>query len=309
LLVFLLVSNEPYRDDTNMLNDTRVRNAKRADRPIKLSDSGGLHLLIQPNGSKLWRLAYRFGGKQKTLAIGVYPTVTLKHAREKRDEAKRLLADRIDPSTHRRLEKLTAASGNTFRAVAGEVLMKLEREGRADVTLAKKRWLLDFAYPAIGERPVTEITAPELLAVLRKVESRGRYETARRLRSTCGMVFRYAIATGRAERDPSVDLRGALTAPKVIHRATVVDPTGIGALLRAIEDRLQRETPEGQRSVHVFVSERLAPLSVSGYQRMVARAGEAAKFPFLISSHVLRHSCGYKLANDGQDTRAIQHAR
>jgi integrase len=290
-----------------MLNDTQVRNAKRADRPIKLSDSGGLHLLIQPNGSKLWRLAYRFGGKQKTLAIGVYPTVTLKHAREKRDEAKRLLADRIDPSTHRRLEKLTAASGNTFRAVAEEVLMKLEREGRADVTLAKKRWLLDFAYPAIGERPVAEIAASELLAVLRKVESRGRYETARRLRSTCGMVFRYAIATGRAERDPSVDLRGALTAPKVIHRATVVDPTGIGALLRAIEDRLQRETPEGQRSVHVFVSERLAPLSVSGYQRMVARAGEAAKFPFLISSHVLRHSCGYKLANDGQDTRAIQH--
>jgi integrase len=169
--------------------------------------------------------------------------------------------------------------------------------------------LLDFAYPAIGERPVAEISAPELLAVLRKVESRGRYETARRLRSTCGMVFRYAIATGRAERDPSVDLRGALTAPKVIHRATVVDPTGIGALLRAIEDRLQRETPEGQRSVHVFVSERLAPLSVSGYQRMVARAGEAAKFPFLISSHVLRLSCGYKLANDGQDTRAIQHAR
>ena len=219
-----------------MLNDTRVRNAKRADRPIKLSDAGGLHLLIQPNGSKLWRLAYRFGGKQKTLAIGVYPTVTLKHAREKRDEAKRLLADNIDPSTQRRLEKLTAASGNTFRAVAEEVLVKLEREGRTDVTLAKKRWLLDFAYPAIGERPIGEITAPEVLAVLRKVEARGRYETARRLRSTCGMVFRYAIATGRAERDPSVDLRGALTAPKVIHRAAIVDPAGIGALLRAIED-------------------------------------------------------------------------
>jgi Arm DNA-binding domain/Phage integrase family len=225
-----------HRDDTNMLNDTRVRNAKRGDRPIKLSDSGGLHLLIQPNGSKLWRLAYRFGGKQKTLAIGVYPAVTLKHAREKRDEAKRLLADNIDPSTQRRLEKLTAASGNTFRAVAEEVLVKLEREGRADVTLAKKRWLLDFAYPAIGERPVAEITAPEVLAVLRKVEARGRYETARRLRSTCGMVFRYAIATGRAERDPSVDLRGALTAPKVTHRAAIVDPAGIGALLRAIED-------------------------------------------------------------------------
>ena len=236
LLVSLLVSYEPHRDDTNMLNDTRVRNAKPAERPIKLSDSGGLHLLIQPHGSKLWRLAYRFGGKQKTLAIGVYPTVTLKHAREKRDEAKRLLADGIDPSTHRRLEKLTAASGNTFQAVAEEVLAKLEREGRADVTLTKKRWLLDFAYPAIGDRPVTEITAPELLAVLRKVEPRGRYETARRLRSTCGMVFRYAIATGRAERDPSADLRGALTAPKVNHRAAIVDPAGIGALLRAIED-------------------------------------------------------------------------
>jgi integrase len=219
-----------------MLNDTRVRNAKRADRPIKLSDSGGLHLLIQPNGSKLWRLAYRFGGKQKTLAIGVYPTVTLKHAREKRDEAKRLLADNVDPSTQRRLEKLTAASGNTFWAVAEEVLKKLEREGRADLTLVKKRWLLDFAYPVIGERPIAEITAPELLAVLRKIESRGRYETARRLRSTCGMVFRYAIATGRAERDPSVDLRGALTAPKVTHRAAIADPAGIGALLRAIED-------------------------------------------------------------------------
>jgi integrase len=236
VFLFLLVSHEPHADDTNMLNDTRVRNAKRADRPIKLSDSGGLHLLIQPNGSKLWRLAYRFGGKQKTLAIGVYPSVTLKRAREKRDEAKRLLADNIDPSTHRRLEKLTAASGTTFRAIAEEVLVKLERERRAEVTLAKKRWLLDFAYPAIGERPVAEITAPELLAVLRKVEARGRYETARRLRSTCGMIFRYAIATGRAERDPSVDLRGALTAPNVVHRAAIVDPAGIGALLRAIED-------------------------------------------------------------------------
>src|SRR5215470_13694051 len=109
-------------------------NAKPADRAVKLSDSGGLHLLIQPNGSKLWRLAYRFGGKQKTLAIGVYPTVTLKSAREKRDEARRLLADNIDPSMQRRLEKLTAASGNTFRAVAEELLLKFEREGRAEVT-------------------------------------------------------------------------------------------------------------------------------------------------------------------------------
>jgi integrase len=218
-----------------MLNDTRVRNAKGGHRPIKLSDSGGLYLLLTPNGSKLWRLAYRFGGKQKTLALGIYPMITLKQARERRDAAKRLLADKIDPSIQRRIEKQNATTGNTFRPVASELLEKLEREGLAEVTLAKKRWLLDFAYSSIGDRPIDKITAPELLSVLRRVEAGGRYETARRLRSTCGMVFRYAIATGRAERDVSIDLRGALTTPKVTHRAAIVDPAGIGALLRAID--------------------------------------------------------------------------
>jgi integrase len=218
-----------------MLTHARVRNTKPQMRPIKLSDAGGLHLLIQRHGSKLWRLAYRFVGKQKTLALGIYPTISLQEAREQRDAAKRLLAKGIDPSAQRRLEKRTAASGNTFKAVAEEVLEKLKKEGRAPRTLEKLRWLLDFAYPSIGERRVAEITAPELLSVLRKVETRGRYETARRLRSTCGMVFRYAIATGRAERDPSADLRGALTTPKVSHRSALTDPVAIGALLRAIE--------------------------------------------------------------------------
>jgi integrase len=218
-----------------MLTDTRVRTTKPCQRPIKISDSGGLYLLIAPHGSKLWRLAYRFGGKQKTLAIGAYPTLTLKAARDKREEAKRLLANGIDPSAQRRLNKQITSTGNAFKAVAEEVLAKLEKEGRADVTLTKKRWLLDFAYPAFGDRPIAEITALEVLSVLRRVEARGRYETARRLRSTCGTVFRYAIATGRAERDPSADLRGALTSPKVNHRAAIVDPVGIGALLRAID--------------------------------------------------------------------------
>jgi integrase len=218
-----------------MLSDARVRNAKSGARPIKLSDAGGLHLLIQPHGSKLWRIAYRFDGKQRTLALGIYPIVTLQEAREQRDGAKRLLAKGIDPSAQRRLDKQTAATGNTFKSVAEELLGKLEKEGRAPRTLGKLRWLLSFAYPSIGERRVAEITAPELLSVLRKVEVRGRYETARRLRSTCGMVFRYAIATGRAERDPSADLRGALTTPKVSHRSAIVDPAGIGALLRAID--------------------------------------------------------------------------
>ncbi len=235
MLVFLLVSYEPNRDDTNTLSDTRVRTTKPGKRPVKLSDSGGLYLLIASHGSKLWRLAYRFGGKQKTLAIGAYPTFTLKAARDKREEAKRLLANGIDPSAQRRLDKQITSTGNTFKAVAEEILAKQEKEGRADATLTKKRWLLDFAYPAFGDRAVAEITALELLSVLRRVEARGRYETARRLRSTCGMVFRYAIATGRAERDPSADLRGALTSPKVNHRAAIVDPVGIGALLRAID--------------------------------------------------------------------------
>ena len=216
------------------LKDVSVRNAKAGPRPRKLSDGGGLHVLIQPTGSKLWRLAYRFAGKQKTLALGAYPTVSLEEARRHRDEAKKLLARSIDPSVQRKADRHAGKEG-TFRTVAEEVIAKLEREGRAQATLSKRRWLLDFAFPAFGDRPIADITARELLALLRQIEGRGLYETARRLRSTCGMVFRYAIATGRAERDPSIDLRGALTTPQVSHRATIVDPTDIGALLRAIE--------------------------------------------------------------------------
>jgi integrase len=219
------------------LSDTTVRHAKSAPKPQKLSDGGGLHLLVQPNGGKLWRLAYRFLGKQKTLALGAYPAVSLAEARSARDDAKKLLARGVDPSAQRKADREVerAATDNSFRIVAEEVLSKLEREGRAHVTLTKKRWLLDFAFPAFGDRPVAEITARELLALLRVIEGRGLFETAKRLRSTCGMVFRYAIATGRAERDPSGDLRGALTSHKVNHRAAIVAPAEIGALLRAID--------------------------------------------------------------------------
>jgi hypothetical protein len=224
LLVFLLVSESLVKGDTNMpLKDVAVRNAKPSAKPKKLSDGGGLHILIQPTGSKLWRLAYRFGGRQKTLALGVYPIVSLEAARTRRDEAKKLLTRSVDPSAQRRTDR-HAANDNSFRAVADEIIAKLKREGRAKATLDKTRWLLDFAYPTFGDRPVAEITARDLLALLREIEGRGHYETARRLRSTCGKVFRYAIATGRAERDPSMDLRGALTAPQVNHRATIVDP-------------------------------------------------------------------------------------
>src|SRR5262249_30122714 len=215
------------------LTDTAIRNARPKEKVVKLSHGGGLFLLIQPNGAKLWRLAYRFAGKQKMLAFGVYPTVSLADARAQRDTSKKCLTDGIDPAVHRKLEK--QARVVTFRLVADELLSKMRREGRAEATLTKTRWLLDFAFTDIGDRPISKISAHELLDVLRKIEARGNYETARRLRSTCGTVFRYAIATGRAERDPSVDLRGALTAPKVKHRATIVEPKAIGALMRAID--------------------------------------------------------------------------
>jgi integrase len=217
-----------------MLKDVALRNAKPSAKPRKLSDGGGLHILIQPTGGKLWRLAYRFDGKQKTLALGIYPAVSLEEARRRRDEAKQHLARSVDPSVQRKADK-QAGKDSSFRAVAEELIAKLEREGRAQATLSKKHWLLSFAYPAFGHRPIAEITARELLALLREIEGRGLYETARRLRSTCGMVCRYATATGRAERDISLDLRGALTAPRVNHRATIIDPKSIGALLRAID--------------------------------------------------------------------------
>ena len=239
LLVFFGPDTNTSDGDTNTmaLTDVRCRTVKPGTKPQKLSDGEGLFLLVQPNGSKLWRLAYRFLGKQKALALGSYPRVTLGEARRKRDEAKRLLADGIDPGAERKRQKLTAklSAETTFRAVADEWLAKLEREGRADVTVAKKRWLLSLVERDLGDRPVAELTPPEVLAALRRIEARGRHESAGRARATIGAVCRYAIATGRAENDPTQSLRGALITPKVKHHAAVTDPDGIGALLRALD--------------------------------------------------------------------------
>jgi integrase len=219
-----------------MLNDTRIRNAKPAERDTKLTDFDGLYLLVRTNGSRLWRFAYRFGGKQKQIALGAYPQVTLAEARDRREAARKLLANGKDPSVERRLEKIAkAAGGNSFREVAEEFLGKQRREGRSEATLSKNRWLLEPAFAAFGDRAIGEVTAPELLHALRKFELRGRYESARRLRTVAGMIFRYAIATGRATRDVALDLRGALTTPKVKHRAAITEPGEVGALLRAIE--------------------------------------------------------------------------
>lgn len=150
------------------LTDLAIRNLKPAEKPFKASDSGGLHFLVNPNGSRLWRLKYRCEGKEKLLALGAYPIVTLAKAREKRDDAKAQLADGIDPARSRRESRIAAVatSGNTFRLVAEEYLDKLRREGRAPATLAKVEWLLSFAYGDLGERPISEIAAAEVFAVL-----------------------------------------------------------------------------------------------------------------------------------------------
>lgn len=217
--------------------DMEIRAAKPGARLVKLSDGGGLQLWIMPDGAKRWRLAYRFAGGQKTLAIGVYPATGLREARDAREEAKRLLAAGQDPSLAKRLAKAAraTASANTFEAIARELLGKKRREAKAEGTLRQLEWRLSLARPVIGARPIAAITAPEILGVLRSVESRGRHETARRLRATIGEVFRYAVATGRADTDPTGALKGALTAPIVQHRAAIIEPKAFGGVLRAIE--------------------------------------------------------------------------
>ena len=194
------------------LTDTRVRNAKPRAKAYKLSDGGGMYVLVKPDGGRYWRLDYRFAGKRCTLSLGVYPTVTLSNARICREEARRLLAENINPSAAKKASKRSAkiASENTFEAIAREwIANQRDRLAVQYSTRLVARLEADI-FPHIGSRPIAQIDAPELLDVLRKVEKRGVIETARRLRQVCGQVFRYAIASGRAKHDPSVDLRGAL---------------------------------------------------------------------------------------------------
>ena len=219
------------------LTHTAVKNATPLAKPYKLTDGGGLYLLVQANGRKMWRMNYRYLGKQKTLVFGAWPEVELEDARDRRDKAKKLLAADKDPSSEKRKARAEAleAAGNTFRTIAEEWVKKQKREGLAEVTVYKIEWLLGKAYKTIGHRPVDEIGAQEVLTALRKVEASGRYESARRMRSVISRVFRYGIATARANRDVAADLRGALVCPKPKHLAAITTPREAGALMRAIE--------------------------------------------------------------------------
>ena len=234
-----------------MLTEAAVKAARATEKPRKLFDERGLFLLVSSNGSRLWRLKYRIGGREKLLAIGAYPDVGLKRAREKRDEARKLIADGIDPSAKRQAEKVAAAE--TFEAV-GREWMELQRQRLMPRTFERNlRFLEDCLFPYLGRSPIARIKAPELLSTLKRVEARGHNETAHRVRAIAGNVFRYAIVTARAERDVSADLRGALAPVVTRNRAAITDPARIGDLLRAID------AYRGQPSTEAAL--KLAPLT------------------------------------------------
>jgi integrase len=219
------------------LTDIKVQKAKSKGKSITLFDGGGLFLMITPSGGKLWRFKYRFDGKEKKLAFGAYPEISLLDARRKRDEARRQLANGIDPSAMRKAQKqANTEATETFEIIAREWYAKFMPTWKPGHHKRLLRQLDRDIFPYIGSSPIKEIKTPELLAVLRRVEARGILDTAHRVRSTCGQIFRYAVATGRAEHDLAADLRGALPPVQTINRAAITDPKKVGALLRAIDD-------------------------------------------------------------------------
>jgi len=219
------------------LSTAKIQNATAQKKTVRLFDGRGLYLEIAPTGSRWWRFKYRFAGKEKRISLGVYPDVGLKKARDRRDEMRKLVADGIDPSAARKQQKLMAldAAANTFEAVAREWFEKHSANWEASYSVKLLARLEANIFPWLGDRPIRDIKPPELLSVLRRVESRGVLETAHRLMNYCGNIYRYAVATGRAERDISSDLRGALPPSTPQHHASVTDPEGVAALLRAID--------------------------------------------------------------------------
>lgn len=219
------------------LTDTLIRKAKPADKQTKLFDEKGLFLLLTPAGGKWWRLKYRFGGKEKLLSLGTYPEVSLKDARERRDEARRLLANEVDPGEARKAKKAAGneRAANSFEVIAREWYAKFSPGWTPSHGERILRRLERDVFPWLGERPIADIKAPDLLQAIRRIEGRGALETAHRAMQNCGQVFRYAIATGRAERDPTPDLRGALPPVRESHLAAMTDPKDVAALLRAID--------------------------------------------------------------------------
>ena len=219
------------------LSDTTIRKAKPTDKPVRLSDDGGLYLLLNTNGSKWWRFDYRYAGKRKTLSMGVYPDVGLKDARERRDVARKLLANDIDPGENRKVQKSAKVerAANSFEVIAREWFAKMRptwAASHADKIIAR---LENDVFPWLGGKAIAEITAPDVLSVIRRIDERGTLDTAHRAKSNISQVMRYAIATGKAERDPCPDLRGALPPLRHENFAAITDPVQVAELLRAID--------------------------------------------------------------------------
>jgi integrase len=221
------------------LKDAEIRAFLPIDTPYKRADSGGLYIEVFPHGSKLWRWKFRSGGKEKRLALGSYPEVSLKAARERRDAERAKLEQGVDPAIARKRGKAAAkiSAANTFAAVAREYIdSKMAGDGRAGATIAKARWFLEQLEPAVGTMPISEVDPQLLLAALKRLEAKGRHETAKKCRSFASRVFRYGVATGRCKADPAQLLQGALITPKARNYAAILEPLKLGALLRAIEE-------------------------------------------------------------------------
>jgi integrase len=237
-----------------MLTDKAIKNAKPGKKRTRLFDERGMYLEVSPAGGRWWRLKYRFDGKEKRLSLGVYPEVGLKAARDRRDAARKLLSDGVDPAENKRAIKLARAEAadNSFEVVAREWYAKFSPRWSESHAIRLLRALERDIFPWVGTRPIAGISAPELLTVLRRIEARGALITAHRALNSCGQVFRYAIATGRADRDPSGDLRGALSPVKGGHFAAATEPTKLAEVLRAMDGY--------QGTLPVICALRLAPL-------------------------------------------------
>lgn len=219
------------------LSDTSIRNAKPESKAVRMFDGGGLYLEVSPAGGKLWRLKYRFDGKEKRLALGVYPDVSLKDARDRREVARKLLSAGVDPGANKKAQKTarTDAAANSFEIVAREWLegqKSVVSAGQHEKTLAR---LQNDVFPWLGAKPVTDISAPDVLSVIRRIDARGARYTAHRCRGQISQVMRYAIATGRAERDPCPDLKGAIPPAVAGNFASITDPSKVAEMLRAFD--------------------------------------------------------------------------
>lgn len=242
------------------LTDTAIRNAKPREKPYKMGDALGLFLLVQPSGGKLWRLKYRVDGREKKIGFGTYPEVGLAEARKRRDEARELFAAGKDPGREKQRQKVRARelAGDTFSLIAAEYCAKRKRDGHkpwAPATASRNEYLLSLLFNSIGRMPIGEIEPADVLAAVRKIERKGNLESAKRTLQQIGAVLRYAVATARLASDPTRDLRGALTAPKVTHYGAITDASHVGALLRAIDgyEGMGMTKMALQLAPHVFV--------------------------------------------------------